>query len=202
VDVPDLEAILANVLDSVQPFQRDVQDRTGRWYSLRVRPYRTTENHIEGAVIALIDIDSIKQNAESLRVGVERLRIMYDRAPVGIFETDLDGRFVRVNDRFSELTGRTRDALLSLRSEDITHPDDLAAQREDLERIHSGAVPPCAARNGTSATTVTRCGSSCTVSPCRTRRDGLRSPSASPKTSRSAKRRRRSCAAVKRASAR
>jgi len=141
VDVPDLEAILANVLDSVQPFQRDVQDRTGRWYSLRVRPYRTTENHIEGAVIALIDIDSIKQNAESLRVGVERLRIMYDRAPVGIFETDLDGRFVRVNDRFSELTGRTRDALLSLRSEDITHPDDLAAQREDLERIHSGAVP-------------------------------------------------------------
>jgi two-component system CheB/CheR fusion protein len=125
----------------VQPFQREVQDRAGRWYSLRVRPYRTMENQIEGAVIVLVDIDSIKTAVESLRVGAERLRIMYDRAPVGIFETDLEGRFVRVNDRFCELTGRSREALLALRSEDITHPDDVAAQREDVERIHTGAVP-------------------------------------------------------------
>src|SRR5205823_2266702 len=54
VDVPDLETILANVLESIQPFQREVQDRSGRWYSLRVRPYRPTENRIEGAVIALV----------------------------------------------------------------------------------------------------------------------------------------------------
>jgi two-component system CheB/CheR fusion protein len=141
VDVPDLEVILGDVLENVQPFSRDVQDRTGRWYSLRVRPYRTTENHIEGAVIALIDIDSLKKNAESLRVGAERLRIMYDLAPLGIFETDLEGRFERVNDKFCELTGRTREALLSLRSEDITHPDDLAAHREDFERIRAGLVP-------------------------------------------------------------
>src|SRR6267154_523484 len=140
VDVPDLEAILGDVLESVQPFQREVQDRNGRWYSLRVRPYRTMENRIEGAVLALVDIDSIKQTAESLRVGAERLRIMYDRAPVGIFETDLEGRFQRVNDCFCELTGRSRDALLTLRSEDITHPDDLVLQREDFERLRAGDV--------------------------------------------------------------
>ncbi len=141
VDVPDLDGILVNVLENAQPVQRDVQDRAGRWYSLRVRPYRTAENRIDGAVIALVDIDSIKTTAESLRLGVERLRIMYDRAPVGIFETDLAGRFERVNDKFCELTGRTRDALLALRAEDITHPDDLAAHREDFERVRSGAVP-------------------------------------------------------------
>src|SRR5882762_4178654 len=141
VDVPDLETVLVNVLETVQPFQRDVQDRTGRWFSLRVRPYRTAENHIEGAVIALIDIDSVRQNVESLRVGAERLRIMYDRAPLGIFETDLEGRFVRVNDKFCELTGRTREALLALRAEDITHPDDLAAHREEFDRVRAGLVP-------------------------------------------------------------
>ncbi len=141
VDVPDLDAILHEVLESIQPFEREVQDRNGRWYSLRVRPYRTMENRIEGAVLALIDIDSIKQTAESLRVGAERLRIMYDRAPVGIFESDLEGRFQRVNDCFCELTGRSRDALLTLRSEDITHPDDLVLQREDFERLRAGDVP-------------------------------------------------------------
>ena len=141
VDVPDLDGILVKVLENAQPFQRDVQDRAGRWYSLRVRPYRTAENRIDGAVIALVDIDSIKTTAESLRLGVERLRIMYDRAPVGIFETDLEGRFERVNDKFCELTGRTRDALLALRAQDITHPDDLAAHEEDFERVRSGTAP-------------------------------------------------------------
>src|SRR6266508_3174633 len=141
VDVPDLEPVLAGVLETVQPFQREVQDQTGRWYSLRIRPYRTAENHIEGAVIALIDIDSVRKNVESLRVGAERLRIMYDRAPLGIFETDLEGRFARVNDKFCELTGRTREALLALRSEYITHPDDLAAHREEFDRVRAGLVP-------------------------------------------------------------
>ena len=140
VDVPNLEAILVEVVETMQPHQREVQDRHGRWHSLRVRPYRTFENRIDGAVIVLVDIDSIKANAESLRVGAERLRIMYDRAPVGIFETDLEGRFQRVNDKFCELTGRSRDVLLALRSQDITHPDDVAADLEAFERIRTGVV--------------------------------------------------------------
>ena len=141
VDVPDLDTILVEVVDTVQPFQRDVQDKNGRWHSLRVRPYRTVDNRIDGAVIVLVDIDSVKVTAESLRVGAERLRIMYERAPVGIFETDLEGRFLRVNDTFAELTGRSRDMLLALRSQDIRHPDDLAADQESFERIRSGAIP-------------------------------------------------------------
>src|SRR5213075_700667 len=53
VDVPDLDQVLADVVETVQPYQREVRARSGRWYSLRVRPYRTTDNHIGGAVIAL-----------------------------------------------------------------------------------------------------------------------------------------------------
>ncbi|HET8713956.1 MAG TPA: chemotaxis protein CheB [Gemmatimonadales bacterium] len=141
VDVPDLEQVLVEVVETVQPYQREVLDKNGRWHSLRVRPYRTLDNRIDGAVIVLVDIDSIKKTESSLRASEERLRITYDRAPVGIFETDLEGRFVRVNDKFCELTGRDREVLLSLRSQEITHPDDLAADMEGFERIKSGAVP-------------------------------------------------------------
>ena len=141
VEVPDLEAILVEVVETVQPYQREIQDRNGRWYSLRVRPYRTLDNRIDGAVIVLVDIDSIKATVEALRLGAERLVIMYDRAPVGIFETDLEGRFLRVNDKFCELTGRSREVLLALRSQDITHPDDVAPDLEAFERIRTGAVP-------------------------------------------------------------
>ncbi|HYX83208.1 MAG TPA: PAS domain S-box protein [Gemmatimonadales bacterium] len=141
VDVPDLEQILLEVLESVQSYQREVQDKNGRWYSLRVRPYRTLDNRIEGAVVVLVDIDSTKQTESSLRASEERLRITYDRAPVGIFETDLDGRFVRVNDTFAELTGRSREQLLTLRSQDITYPDDRAADEEAFVRVATGAIP-------------------------------------------------------------
>ena len=141
VDVPDLDRLLLDVVESMQPYQRDVTDARGCWFSLRIRPYRTLDNRIDGAVVVLVDIDSIKTTAESLRLGAERLRIMYDRAPVGIFETDLDGRFERVNDAFCELTGRSRDTLLALHSQQITHPDDVAADNEAFERIRSGSVP-------------------------------------------------------------
>src|SRR6266576_2821837 len=140
-DVPDLDRILTEVLETMQPFQREVRDRAGRWHSLRVRPYRTLDNRIDGAVMVFVDIDAIKTSIESIRVSAERLRIMYDRAPVGIFETDLQGRFERVNDKFCELTGRTRESLIAMRSMDITHPDDVASDMEAFDRIRSGLVP-------------------------------------------------------------
>jgi two-component system, chemotaxis family, CheB/CheR fusion protein len=139
LDVPDFEQMLREVVETI-PQQREVRGRHGRWYSLRVRPYRTFDNTIEGAVVVLVDIDSIKSAMETTRLSAERLRIVYDRAPVGIFETDLDGRFERVNDKFCELTGRTRESLLALRSQDITYPDDVAADLEAFERIRNGTL--------------------------------------------------------------
>jgi two-component system CheB/CheR fusion protein len=50
-----------DVIDNLETREVDVQDRDGHWYSLRIRPYRTTENKIDGAVLVLIDIDEIKQ---------------------------------------------------------------------------------------------------------------------------------------------
>jgi two-component system, chemotaxis family, CheB/CheR fusion protein len=57
IDVPDLENILREVIETLGTRERKVTDKEGRPYSLRVRPYRTTENKIDGAVITLVDID-------------------------------------------------------------------------------------------------------------------------------------------------
>jgi two-component system CheB/CheR fusion protein len=54
--VADVQA----VLDSLVPTQRDVQTRSGDWYSLRIRPYRTLDNVIEGAVISFVEITEQK----------------------------------------------------------------------------------------------------------------------------------------------
>jgi two-component system CheB/CheR fusion protein len=58
--IPELESWILQVIDTVSPQAREVQDREGHWYSLRIRPYRTPEHQIDGAVLLFIDIDSLK----------------------------------------------------------------------------------------------------------------------------------------------
>jgi len=57
--VPDLDALVRQVIDNLTPIEREIQDRDGHWYLLRIRPYRTLENKIDGAVILLVDIDEL-----------------------------------------------------------------------------------------------------------------------------------------------
>jgi chemotaxis methyl-accepting protein methylase len=58
----DLEALIRRVIDDMAPMEREVQDEKGRWYSLRVRPYKNVENQIDGAVLLLFDVTVAKQN--------------------------------------------------------------------------------------------------------------------------------------------
>jgi PAS domain S-box-containing protein len=64
-------------------------------------------------------------NAPAGAAGDRRFDILFEQTAAGLAETDLSGRFKRVNARYAEITGRSRDELLGLRMQDITHPDDL-----------------------------------------------------------------------------
>jgi two-component system CheB/CheR fusion protein len=63
LDVNDLRELIIGVIDELEVREREVQDRAGRNYMLRIRPYRTMENKIDGAVLVLIDIDHLKRSA-------------------------------------------------------------------------------------------------------------------------------------------
>lgn len=56
IDIPDLENILRDVTETLNMQERKVKDSVGREYSLRVRPYRTIDNKIDGAVISLVEL--------------------------------------------------------------------------------------------------------------------------------------------------
>ena len=58
IDVPDIEKLLREVIDTLSAREREVRDKQGRRYSLRIRPYRTADNRIDGAVLTLVDINS------------------------------------------------------------------------------------------------------------------------------------------------
>jgi two-component system CheB/CheR fusion protein len=67
IDVPNLEQLISDVIETVTVKEQEIQDHNGRWYSIRIRPYRTVENEINGAVIMLVDISERKRAEETKR---------------------------------------------------------------------------------------------------------------------------------------
>jgi two-component system, chemotaxis family, CheB/CheR fusion protein len=67
LDVADLAKLIMTVIDSLSPHESEIQDRDGHWYALRIRPYITIDNKIDGASVVLLDIDSIQRRLEQLK---------------------------------------------------------------------------------------------------------------------------------------
>ena len=87
--VEDVQA----VLDSLVPREVEVQTKAGAWYSLRIRPYRTLENVIEGAVITFLDITEMKRAREAQRESESlcRLAVVVRDARDAVTVQDLAG---------------------------------------------------------------------------------------------------------------
>ena len=69
--VADVQA----VLDTLVPKEVEVQTTAGAWYMLRIRPYRTLDNVIEGAVITFVDITELKHIEDALEKANALLRM-------------------------------------------------------------------------------------------------------------------------------
>lgn len=91
---------------------------------------------------AIVRDISARVRAESaLRESEEQFRATFEQAAVGIAHVALDGRFVRVNERFTEITGFSREDLLTNTFQVITHPDDLLADLALVSRLLAGEIP-------------------------------------------------------------
>ena len=71
----------------------------------------------------------------------ERLyRTMFEMTAVGIAQLSTDGNFLHINQRFCDIVGYSREEMLELTFQDITHPDDLAADLELVQKVLEGEI--------------------------------------------------------------
>lgn len=66
VKFPDLENIINKCIEDVSVRQLEFQDDYNHWYSMRIRPYRTSDNRIDGAVVAFLDVNEIKASLDKV----------------------------------------------------------------------------------------------------------------------------------------
>jgi two-component system CheB/CheR fusion protein len=116
VDYNTLIADTQSVLDTLIPKELEVQTIAGRWYTMRIMPYRTLENVIEGAVITFVDITEIKNARDELRKANELLRLaaVVRDASDAITVQDLDGRIIAWNPGAERMYGWTEAEALAM----------------------------------------------------------------------------------------
>lgn len=104
-DCPDLEEMITTAIDTVAAQERELQDRQGNWFSLRIRPYRNVENRIDGAVVALFDIHNAKVHDGELLSLRRQNEALLNAVPIPLLVLDESARIQRANRAFCDTFG-------------------------------------------------------------------------------------------------
>jgi PAS domain S-box-containing protein len=108
------------------------------WANVIITALRNHDGVLVGYAKFTHDITGQKQAGERIRESEERFRNAFEFAGSGMAIVGLDGRWLRVNSRLCEILGYDERTLLAKTFRDITHPDDLEANLEQIRTLFSG----------------------------------------------------------------
>jgi two-component system, chemotaxis family, CheB/CheR fusion protein len=128
INVPDLEPVLREVLDNLRPYEKEVQDQDGNWHLLRIRPYRTSDNRIDGAVIQLVDIGEMKRTLESVREALDYAQAVVDTIGAPLVILSESWQMQDANRSFYDYFRTSRSAIAGHKIDELgrapfTHPE-------------------------------------------------------------------------------
>ena len=118
------------VLTNLTPIKHEIRSRHGRWYDVRLRPYRTVDDKIDGVVLTFVDMTERREVEQALRESERKLRQekqLVDLARNPIFIWDFNGVILEWNRGSEELYGYSR--------EEAIGQDVMNAARDGMRRI-------------------------------------------------------------------
>lgn len=140
----DLAHLASEVIESLTPQEKELKDRQGRWIRMQIRPYKTLDNRIDGAVISLMDIESLKQRISEGKKALDYLFSVAEtvRYPIVILDGEL--KLQSANRAFwkhfkfpSEIEGKSFFSILKCDGAD-NHLSTEKMQRLLIETMRSG----------------------------------------------------------------
>jgi len=116
---------IESVSDNLQPLEREISDNKGIWYLMRIIPYRTIENAVEGIIVTFINIAKLKKE-EELKLAIEkRYRSYIDVTEQIGWVTNAVGEIVEDVPSLRKFTGQTYEEAKFSGWSKVLHPEDL-----------------------------------------------------------------------------
>jgi PAS domain S-box-containing protein len=108
-----------------------------QWVIVDIHP---ADEDSTDSIIIVNDIADNRSLEAELKQSEQQLRWTFAQAGVGIAHVSPDGRWLRINDRVCEMLGWSREELLEKTFQDVTHPEDLNADLDQLQRMLRGQI--------------------------------------------------------------
>lgn len=132
-----LSAEVSDVLATGNPVEAEVQDVNDNWYLMRILPYVTKEQ-LQGVVLTLVEIGSLKRAQQDLARREFELRMIADRVPSLISCVDRDLRYTYVNQRYSDFFGKSPQEIIGTSMPDLLGEKQFEEIRPHIEEALSG----------------------------------------------------------------
>ena len=142
LDYPDMFTDAKEVLRTLVASAKAVATHDGRWYIVRIMPYRTYEDKIDGLVITFIDTTISKKLEMALLETQTMLRSFIARVPGVIIGLTVEGIIIEFNPEAEKVFGRKRQDVINKNYVDLFIPEPSQKKvRSDLKQILSGTMP-------------------------------------------------------------
>jgi two-component system CheB/CheR fusion protein len=126
LDYDQLADDVSTTFETLRPVEREVRSNDGRWYIVRLLPYRTTEDRIEGAVMTFFDISARRQAEEQARASEARMRLVAESTnDYAILTLDSDGRVTSWNKGAERIFGYSEPEMLGQTMARLFTPEDI-----------------------------------------------------------------------------
>ena len=126
VTAENMETKLHQVISGDLILSEEVRNEEGRWYEMRIRPYLTGNDKVDGAVLTFVDVDEMKKTEIEIRSEKEKFKTPTENSADVIARFDANLRNVYANNAFRELAGKSSEQLAGKTLDEIGLPEKLS----------------------------------------------------------------------------
>jgi len=138
IDLPDLEKLITEAVDTVSPVEREAKDRQGTTYLVRIRPYKNVENRIDGAVLTLFDLEMGRRHDRLMGDQTNTIEAILAVANQPMMVLDSRNRLMAANDHFYRTFSLNREAVMG---KSVYELSDGQWQRPQLKELLERQLP-------------------------------------------------------------